>query len=360
MTQSDSFSSRLLNWFDQFGRKDLPWQQDITPYRVWVSEIMLQQTQVKTATPYYLRFMASFPDVTTLAQADIDTVLHHWSGLGYYTRARNLHTTAQIVVTQHSGQFPETIDGLIELPGIGRSTAGAIAAIAMGQHSTILDGNVKRVLCRYHAIEGWQGTAAALKTLWGIAEQHTPVERTADYTQAIMDLGATVCTRSKPKCSNCPMQSNCKALASDTVSALPTPKPKKIKPSKPCQMLIIHHSGQVLLIKRPNQGIWGGLWGFPQRDSDNSLMSSAELADWATHEFTLPTSSIDLLGHFKHTFSHYHLLIDAYVIELTKPPHRAQQPSDRLWYALNHPQQIGTAAVVGKLLDTFTQQSHTA
>ena len=207
------FATRLLDWFDEHGRKDLPWQHPKDAYRVWVSEVMLQQTQVQTVIPYFERFMARFPDVITLADAAQDDVLQHWSGLGYYARARNLHRAAQVIRDNHAGEFPRTLDEVIDLPGIGRSTAGAILSLAFGQRHTILDGNVKRVLARHQAVEGWPGRTAVAKQLWEIAEQYTPEENTAAYTQAIMDLGATLCTRSKPACERCPVATDCQALS---------------------------------------------------------------------------------------------------------------------------------------------------
>src|SRR5512143_1680958 len=226
----DHFAARLLAWFDNHGRKDLPWQHDPTPYRVWVSEVMLQQTQVVTVIPYYQRFMARFPDVAALADASVDDVLAHWSGLGYYSRARNLHRAAQVVRDDHAGRFPETIDEIMALPGIGRSTAGAILALALKQHHPILDGNVKRVLSRYHAVDGWPGAPAVERILWQLAEGHTPVQRVNDYTQAIMDLGATLWTRSRLQCKACPQQQGCQALALNTQTRFPAPKPRKALP----------------------------------------------------------------------------------------------------------------------------------
>src|SRR5690606_6541720 len=210
---SDDFAQRVLVWFDQHGRKHLPWQQGITPYRVWLSEIMLQQTQVATVIPYFERFIARFPDVQSLAAAPIDDVLHLWTGLGYYARARNLHRCAQTIVRDYGGEFPASVAALSELPGIGRSTAGALASIAHQQRAAILDGNVKRVLARHHAIDGWPGTTQTLSQLWQFAEQHTPDKRSDHYTQAMMDLGATVCTRSKPACDHCPVADSCIAYA---------------------------------------------------------------------------------------------------------------------------------------------------
>ncbi|MCB1842832.1 MAG: A/G-specific adenine glycosylase, partial [Halioglobus sp.] len=216
-----TFSRRVLAWFDQYGRHDLPWQRDTTPYRVWVSEIMLQQTQVKTVIPYYQRFMAAYPTVQALARAPEDSVLHLWTGLGYYARARNLHRAAKHVVHELNGEFPRTLDGLTALPGIGRSTAGAILSIACGERASILDGNVKRVLARYHRVGGWPGDSAVHKQLWEIAERYTPTRRCADYTQAMMDLGATVCTRSAPACNRCPLQTSCEATAAGDTGAYP-------------------------------------------------------------------------------------------------------------------------------------------
>ena len=236
------FQQRILEWFDLQGRKDLPWQQNITPYRVWLSETMLQQTQVSTVIPYFNTFMQHYPSIELLAQAPIDDVLHHWSGLGYYARARNLHKTAQIIATQ--GYFPDTLEELISLPGIGLSTAGAILSIAFNKSHPILDGNVKRVLARFKAISGWSGHSVVNKQLWGISAELTPEYRVAEYTQAMMDLGATVCTRSKPNCSQCPIQTDCLAKQTETVSILPTPKPPKRLPVKQLVLLLLSDSAQ--------------------------------------------------------------------------------------------------------------------
>ncbi|MGB1271575.1 MAG: A/G-specific adenine glycosylase, partial [Endozoicomonas sp.] len=226
------FSQKLLEWFDQHGRKDLPWQQDKTPYRIWVSEIMLQQTQVTTVIPYFKKFMGRFPDVHALAAASEDEVLHFWSGLGYYSRARNLHKAARTVTKEFSGEFPRSVELLMKLPGIGRSTAGAIAAISMGVRAPIMDGNVKRVLTRYCGVKGWPGKSAVAEKLWDIAEQLTPDRRVDDYTQAMMDMGATLCTRSKPNCHQCPLKTHCKAHRAGEETRYPEPKPKKDKPQR--------------------------------------------------------------------------------------------------------------------------------
>ena len=280
----DWFAERLLTWFHGHGRRDLPWQRNINAYRVWVSEIMLQQTQVKTVIPYYERFMARFPTVHDLAGAELDDVLHHWTGLGYYARGRNLHGAARVIVDDHGGELPPSVEELAALPGIGRSTAGAIAAIAGGVRAPILDGNVKRVLARFHAVSGYPGEAAVAKTLWGLADEHTPDRRVADYTQAIMDLGATLCTRSRPGCSNCPVAERCQALAADQIDRYPGRKPKKEKPVRAARMFIVHDGeGACLLERRPDEGIWGGLWTPPERSSDTT-------AEGFLGEFGLQTS----------------------------------------------------------------------
>lgn len=255
------FQQNVLAWFDQQGRKDLPWQQNITPYRVWLSEIMLQQTQVVTVIPYFQAFITKFPDVESLAQAPVDEVLQLWSGLGYYARARNLHKAARIICEQ--GRFPDTLDGLMALPGIGQSTAGAILSIAFNKSHPILDGNVKRVLARFKAIPGWTGNSQTNKQLWEISANLTPEIRVAEYTQAMMDLGATVCTRSKPACEKCPLTTACMAFLTQTAANFPTPKKAKALPVKQLVFLLLHNTQQVLLEKRPPTGIWGDYGAYP-------------------------------------------------------------------------------------------------
>ena len=262
------FSDRLLAWFDDHGRKDLPWQHDITPYHVWLSEIMLQQTQVSTVIDYYNRFIKRYDNVQALAAADLDDVLALWTGLGYYARARNLYKATQIIVERHQGQLPSTIDELMALPGIGRSTAGAIMALGYHQRHAILDGNVKRVLTRYAAISGWPGKKDIEQKLWQLAEQLLPTHRVGSYIQAQMDLGATICTRSKPLCSQCPLITDCKAYLSGNPTQYPSSKPKKAIPQRQTYWLIVRtESGLILLEQRPNKGIWGGLWSFPEFES---------------------------------------------------------------------------------------------
>ena len=261
MSKAD-FADRLLAWWRVSGRHDLPWQQDQTPYRVWVSEIMLQQTQVATVERYYDRFMTSFPDVAALAAATDDDVLHHWSGLGYYSRARNLHKAAQAVMAEHGGEFPDDFDALLALPGIGRSTAGAILSLACDQRYPILDGNAKRVLARAWCVEGWTGSTANMKQLWELAELTTPAQDVANYTQAIMDVGATVCTRSRPRCDACPLTSLCDAYATERTGEIPAPKPKRAKPRRTTVMVMaVNSSGEILLEKSGRPPEYGAACG---------------------------------------------------------------------------------------------------
>ena len=349
MPSPELFSTRVLEWFDQCGRKDLPWQQDISPYRVWVSEIMLQQTQVKTVIPYFERFMAAFADVRTLADAPEDTVLHLWTGLGYYARARNLHKAAKHVANVLDGHFPDTIEGLCDLPGVGRSTAGAIVSIAFGQRASILDGNVKRVLARYRRISGWPGQSAVHQRLWDVAEHYTPVERCADYTQAMMDLGATLCTRSSPTCTLCPLAADCQALANGDQRDYPGKKPRKVMPVKTtCFLIACSADGDVWLEKRPPSGIWGGLWCFPEVD-DAQASGQRCLDLWGIEPIAVAAQS-----GFRHTFSHYHLDITPIIVELGTTPHAVMEAPRQLWYNLSQPPQIGLAAPVASLLGTLT------
>ena len=349
-----TFSSRVLEWFDHHGRKDLPWQKNPNPYRVWLSEIMLQQTQVKTVIPYFERFTAAFPDVANLASAHEDQVLHLWTGLGYYARARNLHSAARQVFFDLDGQFPDTLEGLTALPGVGRSTAGAILSIAFGQRASILDGNVKRVLARYHRVEGWPGKTAVHKRLWEIAEQYTPDERCADYTQAMMDLGATLCTRSSPACERCPLASDCEARAAGDQLDYPGKKPRKTLPVRSTHFLIARDSeGAIWLEKRPASGIWGGLWCFPE--IENAEAAGDHCLDlWGTEPRRVST-----WPDFRHTFSHYHLDITPVVVELDTAPAQVMEGSVRLWYNLREAPRVGLAAPVAGLLEKITPRGQT-
>ncbi len=350
-----NFSNALLKWYDQFGRKDLPWQVNRTIYRVWISEIMLQQTQVKTVIPYFEKFMQRFTDIKSLANAPEDEVLHHWSGLGYYARARNLHRAAQTIRDHYNSRFPLEFDAVIELPGIGRSTAGAILAQAEGQRHAILDGNVKRVLTRFHGIHGWTGQNAIQQQLWVHAEQHTPEQRLADYTQAIMDLGATLCKRSKPTCDACPLNAECVALATDQVALLPTRKPKKTLPVKTVRMLLLmDDQQQILLQKRPPSGIWGGLWSLPEMPLDKPV------ASWCEEKLQLDIAAYQEQPIMRHTFSHFHLDITPCLAQVKDPTQSVMEAERRVWYKASQndrqAQAIGLAAPVSTLLNRLNEE----
>lgn len=346
---SFTFSQSVLHWFDQHGRKHLPWQQNRTAYRVWVSEIMLQQTQVATVIPYYERFMVSFPDVFALTKATQDEVLKHWAGLGYYARGRNLHKCAQTVVDLHQGIFPNTVDGLVELSGIGRSTAGAIISLSSGTRAVILDGNVKRVLARFHAVEGWPGKTATANKLWSYAEEHTPDVRCDDFNQAMMDLGATLCTRSKPKCNICPLQTHCLAHSAQQETLFPHKKPKKALPVKQVRWIVERRpDGQLRLEQRPQQGIWGGLWSFPEM----ALESDFEHKSASIEALYAPTATVKHLTVFRHTFSHYHLDIHPILVDLPIASSSPEIRSDnqRGWFTLEQLSNVGLPAPAAKLI----------
>jgi A/G-specific adenine glycosylase len=314
-----SFSSRLIHWQRKYGRHDLPWQgQDA--YRVWLSEIMLQQTQVATVIPYYQRFVASFPDIGALAAVTEDEVLAHWSGLGYYARGRNLHKAARLVVERFGGEFPRKLDDILELPGIGRSTAAAICALAYHERRAILDGNVKRVLARWCGIEGWAGNSKVEERLWQQAESLLPPRDVAIYTQALMDIGATVCTRGKPKCGDCPVSSDCVAFNTNRTAELPTPRPKKSVPERHATFLLLMHDNDILLEKRPGSGIWGGLWCPPQIDDGQGVAE-----DYLQRNGLDVSERIDL-PEFAHTFTHFKLHITPVLLRVAHKPQRVQQP----------------------------------
>jgi A/G-specific adenine glycosylase len=339
------FAGRVLDWFDQHGRKDLPWQHDTTPYRVWVSEIMLQQTQVKTVIPYFERFMQAFPTVQDLAAADQDSVLHLWTGLGYYARGRNLHRAAKYVSEELAGEFPGTVEGLCELPGIGRSTAGAIVSIARGERAAILDGNVKRVLARHAAVEGWPGQRSVHDRLWELADQRTPQQHSAAYSQAMMDLGATLCTRSNPACERCPVAADCAALAQGKQASYPGKKPRRVMPIKSTAFLMVQaDNGDIWLERRPSPGIWGGLWCFPE------IAAPERAAQWCLDRWGISPAQIEHWPRFRHTFSHYHLDIVPIGVTLPTTPGSVMEAPDKLWYNRLQPAEVGLAAPVAKLL----------
>ena len=341
------FSESVLAWYDQNGRKHLPWQQKVTPYKVWVSEIMLQQTQVTTVIPYFERFMQRFPTIASLAQAEQDEVLHLWTGLGYYARARNLHKAAQIMLEQHNGEFPTDFEQVLALPGIGRSTAGAVLSLSLGQHHPILDGNVKRVLTRFAAIEGWPGQKKVENELWEVAEAFSPKQRINNYNQVMMDLGAMVCTRSKPKCDECPVAAKCEGLKQNRVTDFPYSKPKKDKPVKFAYMLLMVHNNTIYMYQRPQTGIWGGLYSYPEFESLDELaayMDKLGLAD----EFEHLSFSEEAI--FRHTFSHYHLDIQPILLNLKQLPNIVADSKD-IWFDLaNEDNKIGKSAVTEKLI----------
>jgi A/G-specific adenine glycosylase len=322
-----TFAKAVLHWFDDHGRKDLPWQQNRTPYRVWVSEIMLQQTQVTTVIPYYQRFMQRFENVKALANAPMDEVLQLWSGLGYYARGRNLHKAAQIIRDQYDGVFPQQFDHVAALPGIGRSTAGAILSLACAQHHAILDGNVKRVLSRVFMVPGWPGEAAVANVLWEKAEALTPRQRVADYNQAMMDIGAGVCTRTKQACLLCPVSQLCEAHKAQRQAEFPHRKAAKQKPVKQTAMLmLINPAKEILLEKRPPTGIWGGLLSFPE------LNVNDEVTAWCLTQFGTKARDFQVWPTLRHTFSHYHLDITPKLVWMNDLNNKVMEDGVWVWY----------------------------
>jgi len=343
-----TFSKQLLAWFDQHGRKNLPWQQQPSPYHVWLSEIMLQQTQVATVIPYYIRFTERYNDINSLAQAPVDDVLALWTGLGYYARARNLHKAANLIMTEHNGIMPASLDELIALPGIGRSTAGAIMALAHKQNYAILDGNVKRVLARYYRVTGWPGNKAVENQLWQLAEQLLPTERIAHYIQAQMDLGATLCTRSKPQCEQCPLKGECQAFLHDFPQNYPHSKPKKDIPLKETNWLVMQlSSGEILLQQRPNAGIWGGLWTFPEADSATLI---EEICD---QKFHVNIAEIRTKAEFKHVFSHFKLTIHPHLIQCSIIDGKIGENNNATWYKISDALRLGIPAPVKSFLQSL-------
>ncbi len=408
--QPSAFASRLIAWQRTHGRHDLPWQvkdgtkrhtqtsdagvpsnrllpqsagfaitsdlasdpcspsrmasgfisnvSEANAYRVWLSEIMLQQTQVATVVPYYQRFIASFPDIATLAAATEDEVLAHWSGLGYYARGRNLHKAARIVVEKHGGAFPRRFDDIVELPGVGRSTAAAVCALAYHERRAILDGNVKRVLARHRGVEGWAGEKKVEEKLWQQAEALLPQHDVATYTQALMDMGATVCTRSRPRCAACPVQDDCVALRSERIAELPTPRPRKAVPERYATFLLLMHGNDILLEKRPGSGIWGGLWCLPQFDDEGAALA------WCAQggmEVSRPGArgrgergkdSCEMLPPFAHTFTHFKLHIKPMLVRVAYKPQRMEQ-AGRMWLPVEDAMQAAIPTPVRRLFGSL-------
>ncbi|WP_242108530.1 A/G-specific adenine glycosylase [Luteimonas aquatica] len=348
----DAFSDRLLAWFDVCGRHDLPWQHPRAPYRVWLSEIMLQQTQVRVVVPYFERFVAALPDVAALAAADLDTVLALWSGLGYYARARNLHAAARLCAQRHGGELPRDYDALLALPGIGRSTAGAILAQAWGDRHAILDGNVKRVLCRYHGIAGWPGQPAVEKRLWTLAEAHLPHARLPDYTQAQMDFGATLCTRADPACVLCPLQEDCVALREARVAELPTPKPGKPLPEREAYVLLLRDADdRVLLQRRPPTGVWASLWSLPQSEGQEDARA------WFEAHLDDDYDRGEALDAIDHGFTHYRLRLQPLRWHRVAARARVRDNDDLRWATRADLAALGIPAPVRTLLETQLRQS---
>ncbi len=348
---ADRFVGPLLAWFDRHGRHALPWQHPRTPYRVWLSEIMLQQTQVATVIPYFLRFVDSFPTLPDLASASTDEVMAHWAGLGYYARARNLHAAARRCVGQHGGDLPRDFQALLALPGIGRSTAGAILSQAWGDPLPILDGNVKRVFARWHGIDGWPGTPAVEKRMWALAADHVshvPAGRMADYTQAQMDFGATQCTRSAPACLTCPLAGDCSALAQGLVQALPTPRPGKVLPEREAIALLLEDAdGRLLLQRRPPTGIWASLWTLPQDDTE------AGLRTWFAQAIDGDFDAAEAMAPIVHTFSHYRLHLQPLRLRRVAPSDRVGDNEAQRWVTRAELAGLGLPAPIRKLLDTL-------
>ncbi len=351
MLQAKVFAQAVLDWYQKFGRKTLPWQIEKTPYHVWLSEVMLQQTQVATVIPYFQRFIARFPDVSSLAAAPIDEVLHLWTGLGYYARARNLHKAAQQIAAQHQGFFPTDFDTVHDLPGVGRSTAGAILSLSLNQRYPILDGNVKRVIARCYAVSGWPGKKEVENRLWELSDEVTPAQGVAQFNQAMMDLGAMVCTRSRPKCELCPLNAGCIAYANQSFADYPGKKPKKQIPERNAWFVLLKNGGKVWLEKRPAVGLWGGLYCFPQ------FSERDELNAWLAQQ-KLSSTTLQQLTAFRHTFSHFHLDIVPMLLEDVDSNNACREEKPGIWYDLANPPQVGLAAPVERLLHQLSHLSN--
>jgi A/G-specific adenine glycosylase len=348
--EDNAFAAAVLDWYDRHGRKDLPWQIDPNPYRIWVSEIMLQQTQVAVVAPYFERFVARFPSLMDLADAPEDEVLALWSGLGYYARARNLHRAARTIRDLHGGRFPERFEDTSALPGIGRSTAGAIHSLALGQRHPLLDGNVKRVLARCFGVSGWPGQASVLAELWRLAEQMTPAERVGHYNQAMMDLGATLCTRSKPACTICPLAQRCIARAQGRQRELPQSRPKRQPPERRTLMILARSPrGEVLLERRPPSGIWGGLWSLPETEPDR------DPTDWCLSRFGHAPTRVEIHPPRRHAFTHFALSIGLAEIQIDPPPSVADSNAER-WLSPNEIVELGLPAPVRAIIGELTRQ----
>ncbi len=339
------FAASLVDWHARHGRHDLPWQRHRTAYRVWVSEIMLQQTQVATVIPYYERFMQRFPDVGTLAAAPLDDVLHLWSGLGYYARARNLHRAAIRIAGQHGGRFPGSFEAVADLPGIGRSTAGAVLALSRGERFPILDGNVRRVLSRHFGVEGSATDRAILEQLWALSDECTPADHVDVYTQAVMDLGATVCVRRNPSCASCPVRETCVAHLSGRQHELPSPRAARTRRQRQVFMLAaVREDGDILLERRPEKGVWGGLWCLPE-------FASAAAAGYYVRRMLqgAPARPVPLET-VEHAFTHFDLIITPLLAHCSGSA-EVPDPAQTRWYRAREPARLGLPAPIRLLLD---------
>lgn len=347
----ERFAPALLEWFATSGRRDLPWQRDPTPYRVWVSEIMLQQTQVGTVIAYYEAFLERFPDTSALAAARLDEVLHLWSGLGYYARARNLHRAARVIVEKHGGEFPRDFAEVLALPGIGRSTAGAILALSRGERRAILDGNVKRVLTRHFGIEGYPGESAVERRLWDLSEACTPAERVAEYTQAVMDLGATVCTRARPACLLCPLSADCIARLHNLLDRLPAPKPRTVRPTREAWLVVaMRGEHAVLLERRPPAGLWGGLWGLPE------FPTRAHAEQWCREQL-VGAGSCWRADTLEHAFSHFDYRMHPLVVRCRGKAESLRDDDRYRWYDARRPVRVGLPKPITTLIARVTKES---
>ena len=344
-----TFATRLVTWQRVHGRNDLPWQNTRDAYRIWLSEIMFQQTQVATVLPYYARFLERFPDVTSLASAPDDDVMAHWAGLGYYSRARNLHRAAQQVVSQHGGRFPADVALLADLPGIGRSTAAAIAAFAYDVIAPILDGNVKRVLARHAAVEGYPGVSAVEKKLWLEAESRLPQSSTdmVAYTQGLMDLGATICARSDPACLLCPIADDCAAKTSGRSNEIPASKPSKVVPQRSQRYLLLTHADEILLVKRPAPGIWGALWCLPEIGDDEDAEATAHIRYGASG-----LGHTEILPPIAHAFTHFRLTLNVAHLVADQIEPRVMQPG-AMWIARSELAKAALPKPISRLLTSL-------
>ncbi|MBX6419527.1 MAG: A/G-specific adenine glycosylase [Nevskia sp.] len=343
---SASFAARVLAWYDRHGRRDLPWQHPRTAYRVWIAEVMLQQTQVATVIPYYRRFLRRFADVRALATADLDEVLRLWAGLGYYARARHLHRAAREIVTRHGGQFPRSLEAACALPGLGRSTAGAILAQAYGARHAILDGNVRRLLARYRAIPGWPGATAVNRKLWALAEALLPRRRLADYTQALMDLGATVCTARAPACVRCPLRRDCAARRANRVADVPAPRPSRVRPLRHARLLLVENArGALLFERRPPVGLWGGLWSLPMIED-----GQVQAEEFLRTRYGLHARLGESLPALRHAFTHFELELQPVRLRTNGAEPRLREREALRWISISARRRPGLPRPIAALL----------